>query len=169
MRSREKVATEVETALDDSTFLHRFETCTFPFSEWKHRQHIKAAYLYLRAYPFDAAVNRIRESIQRYNAAHRASDPSATTGAGYHETLTQAWMHVVHATLHAFGPAADSDAFCDEHPHLTQKTLLRLYYSRDRMLSAEAISTFVRPDLAPLPVARRSHPDAANHGHANPT
>jgi hypothetical protein len=34
---------------------------------------------------------------------------------------------------------------------LNEKRVLRLFYSRDRIMSAEAKATFIAPDLAPLP------------------
>ena len=37
------------------------------------------------------------------------------------------------------------------NPHLLAKTLLRLYYTRERILTARARRRFVPPDLAPLP------------------
>jgi hypothetical protein len=46
------------------------------------------------------------------------------------------------------GPRGERPA---ANPHLCAKTLLRLYYTRDRILTAEARAGFVEPDLAPLP------------------
>jgi hypothetical protein len=45
----------------------------------------------------------------------------------------------------------DSESFCEAHPHLLQKTLLRLYYTRPRIMTLEAKARFVEPDIAPLP------------------
>ena len=50
-----------------------------------------------------------------------------------------------------FGPAASVDAFVDAQPQLTQKRILLLFYSRDRIMSPEAKASFIPPDLAPLP------------------
>jgi hypothetical protein len=55
------------------------------------------------------------------------------------------------AGVKAFGPEADAEAFFAAHPHLLSKVLLRLWYSRERMMSAEAKAGWVEPDLAPLP------------------
>ena len=132
----------------DDQFLSAFETCTCPLDQWHHRQHIKAAYLYLRRYPFEAAIDRMRSSIKAFNAAHHVPE---SPDRGYHETLTQAWMRLVHCTLCEFGPSESADSFVDQHTQLLSKRALLLFYSRDRLMSAEAKLQFIKPDLTPLP------------------
>ena len=53
--------------------------------------------------------------------------------------------------MRQFGAMDNSDAFFAEHAHLTQRTLLRLFYSRERLVSWEAKRAFVEPDLLTLP------------------
>jgi len=134
--------------LDDETFLSRFEAGTFPLAQWHHREHIKVAYLYLRSHPFEIAVQLMRAGIRGLNAAHGVPDEPTR---GYHETMTQAWMRLVQLTLCEYGPAGSADEFFDLNPQLAEKKVLRFFYSRDRMMSAEAKAGFVEPDLAPLP------------------
>ena len=55
--------------LPDEAFLKAFEDCTLPFEQWKHRAHLKVAYLYLRHLPYAPALDKIRANIRRYNAA----------------------------------------------------------------------------------------------------
>ena len=87
--------------MDDGTFLRQFEDCTWPAVEWRHRQHLKVAYLYLRRSPLPEALERIREGIKRFNAAHQVPE---TIDRGYHETMTHAWMRLVYFTLQEYGP-----------------------------------------------------------------
>jgi hypothetical protein len=141
-------------AIDDQTFLSRFEAATFPLEQWHHREHIKTAYLYLRAYSFEVAVELMRTGIRALNAAHGVPDELTR---GYHETMTQAWMRLVQVTLCEYGPAASADEFFAMNPQLAEKKVLRLFYSWERMMSAEAKAKFVEPDLAPLP--RSSKPN----------
>jgi len=149
--------------MNDDQFLAAFESCTWPFDRWHHREHIKAAYLYLCRHPFDTAVEKMSASVKRYNAAHQKQSPSG--GAGYHETITQAWMRLVQETLEDFGPRETADNFMDQHAqHLSKDALLR-FYSKDRLMSAEARANFVPPDLKPLPeAARRGHAGAQGAG-----
>jgi hypothetical protein len=134
--------------MDDRQFLLEFEGAAISRERWTHAFHIRMAFLYLRDFPFDEALRRIRCGIQKLNHANQVPE---TPTSGYHETVTVAWARVVAATLRAHGPATDFDAFAAANPHLLAKTLLRLYYSQERMRVSEAKSTFVAPDLAPLP------------------
>jgi hypothetical protein len=136
--------------MDDETFLRHFEDCTWPVEDWHHREHVKAAYLYLRRYPLDEVRALIRERIKRFNAAHHVPE---AIDRGYHETVTQAWLQLIHFTLVQSGPAPTADEFFDAHPELWQFKVLRFFYSRDRLPSAEAKAMFLAADLTPLPSA----------------
>jgi hypothetical protein len=138
--------------MDDERFLEQFESAAWPLKEWHHRQHIKVAYLYLRRFPLETAAVKVREGIRAYNAAHQV--PESLTG-GYHETMTQAWLRLVHFTLCEYGAAQNADAFFEQHPQLSQKQALRFFYTREHMLTAEAKAAFVDPDLTPLPTSRK--------------
>lgn len=136
----------------DVEFLQQFESRAWPLSEWHHRDHVRLAYLLLREGTFEQAAERIRRGIRAHNAAHGVTD---TPTSGYHETMTLAWLRLVETILLEYGPEATADAFCDAHPELMQKKSLRLFYSRERFMSAEAKVRFVEPDLAPLPRSQR--------------
>ena len=136
--------------ISDAAFLEKFENASWQPEDWHHREHIKVAYLYLCRFPFETAVERVRAGIQKLNAAHKT--PEELT-RGYHETMTQAWMRLVYATLSEFGPADTADQFLDQQPQLLSKRALLFFYSRDRIMSAEAKYGFVEPDLASFPVS----------------
>jgi len=133
----------------DEEHLLRFEDGSLPLELWAHRAHSKVGYTYLRRHSFDEALRRLRAGIRAYNAAQGIAD---TPTGGYHETMTQAWLHSIHTTLCQFGPAESADAFFDAQSQLTQKRALLLFYSRDHIMSAAAKASFVPPDLAPLPI-----------------
>jgi hypothetical protein len=139
--------------ISDEAFLREFETAACPADQWHHRQHIKAAYLYLRRYPLNAATARMRAGLKALNAAHRVPE---TLDRGYHETMTLAWMRLVHCTLCEFGPSESADTFVDTHTQLLSKRALLFFYTRDRLMSAEAKAQFIEPDLAPLPQSRKN-------------
>jgi hypothetical protein len=136
---------------DDEVFLRRFETALVPREEWHHREHIKVAYLYLLRYSFEEAIGLMRAGIKRLNAAHGTPE---TPTRGYHETMTQAWLRLVHVTLREHGPGRNATDFYEQHPELTQPKVLRLFYSRELINSPEARAGFVPPDLAEFPVPR---------------
>jgi hypothetical protein len=135
-------------AIEDTEFVAEFEALRLPLERWHHREHIKLAYLYLRRYEFDGALERLRSGIRAHNAARGIPDE---LHSGYPETMTQAWLRLVHAMLLEYGPAPSAGEFYEQHPELSQKKSLRLFYSRDRFMSREAMHEFLEPDLAPLP------------------
>ena len=137
--------------MDDREFLGQFEQLTLPFDQWTHRAHVKVAYLYATTHPFDESIDRMRAGIKAYNAANNVPEGPLT---GYNETTTVAFMRIVHATISAYGktfPVSTADEFCDTHPHLLNRTVLRLFYSPDLRVSPDAKTSYVEPDLAPLP------------------
>lgn len=144
--------------MTDAEFLAAFEACTL--EEFHHRDHIKVAYLYLRQHPVDDAIAKVRGGLQRLAKAWGA--PVDDLERGYHETMTQAWVRVVHVALSDDGAAQSADAFCDEHPKLMEKKYLDLFYSRQRLISWEAKRGFVEPDLVPFASTMRQPSDKAS-------
>lgn len=138
--------------INDQDFLEQFENHCWPLADWHHRQHIKVAYLYLRKYSFDDAARRLCDGIRSHNAANKIID---TPTSGYHETMTQAWLRLVDFVLKQYGPENTADGFFDAHPELWQAKVLRLFYSRERFMSAEAKRQFLEPDIVPLPRCMR--------------
>lgn len=140
------------TAMDDTTLLARFEAATIPRPEWTHRAHLRMAFLYLRAHPFDQALARIRSGIQTLNAANGVHD-------GYHETVTVAFTMLIADAMSRTDALSltTSDSFVDAHPELAMKNLLLHHYSRERINSDAARRTFVAPDTHPLPTIAHHH------------
>ncbi len=138
--------------MDDDTFLAQFEACTLSVEQWTHRAHVKVAWLYLRAHSLEDAIDRIRAGIKAYNTANDVPDGP---GMGYNETVTHAFMHIVHATMQAYGelfPVKTADEFCDTHPHLLHRSLIRIFYSPDGRPDLAAEKTrFIEPDMCDLP------------------
>jgi len=150
------VAIEMVLAeMDDGEFLAQVLSCTLPLKEWTHRAHVKFANLCLLTAPFDDALTTVRSSIQAYNSANQIEDGPTS---GYNETTTRAFLHLIASTMHFYGdafPTPDSDSFCDAHPQLMNRYILRLFYSPERRMHPDAKTSFVEPDLAPLPLLHR--------------
>lgn len=140
--------------MTDAAFVDLFERRALPFAEWTHRAHLRVAFVYLRQYGLDDGIDRLRSGIKAYNAANNVPE---TPLRGYNETTTVAFARIVYAVMRAYEaelPAADGEAFCDLHPQLLSKHILRLFYSPQRRLDPAAKTTFLEPDLAPLPIFR---------------
>lgn len=99
-------------------------------------------------FPPAEALERVRLGIQAYNLSQGVQQ---TPEGGYHETLTQLYMAVVQDFVRRSGPqpvellAAKLWELCGD------KRLPLRFYSRERLMSWEARTTFVEPDLAELP------------------
>ena len=137
--------------MTDEEHLRAFEELTLPFEQWNHRAHVKVAYTYLLRHPFEKALDKMRAGVKAYNARHGVPE---TETSGYNETTTHAFLHLIAATMHAYGqshPTTGADHFCDTHPQLMTRHALRLFYSPQRRMHPLAKTEFVAPDLAPLP------------------
>jgi hypothetical protein len=142
------MAIDTPTDLD---FIARFEAQQWPINQWRHRDHVRLAYLYLRRYSFFEAADQIRAGIKAHNIAWGLGDSPTS---GYHETMTIAWLRLIDTIMREYGSECSSEAFADEHPELLEKKALRLFYSKGLLMSAVAKSEFVEPDLAALPRPR---------------
>jgi len=115
---------------------------------WTHAAHLKVALWYLLCHGWDEAVSLTRDGIKRYNAASGVAD---TPASGYHETLTLFWLHAVRRFLETRGDdARDVDTLADELTAAADKNLPLAFYTRERLMSAEARAAWVAPDLKPL-------------------
>jgi hypothetical protein len=132
--------------MNDQEFLEAFETCTL--ADFKHRDHIRMAWLYLRRDGWDDGMDAIRTGIQQF-AAHLEVTQL------YHETITYFWARVVFLAINS-APDIDSfDPFIRQHPHLLDKSIMSQHYSKDCIASVEARANPVEPDLRPLPEMQR--------------
>ncbi len=155
MEGLSETALQLLHPISDGDFLAQFESTAWPYSAWHHKQHIKVAYLYLRKHPFEQAQQQIRERIKAYNAAKQLPDSLLS---GYHDTMTQAWMHLVYFALCEGGPAENANAFYEQHPELWGKKTLRFFYS-EVFITPEAKAHFVPPDRTPFPQSKKSPPE----------
>jgi len=132
----------------DEALLLQFENQTLAKEEWTHRSHVRVGYCYLTKHPFEIALLLMRRGVKKLNAAHGVEEGPLS---GYNETTTHAFLHLIAATMAAYGPMPDANAFCDRHTQLMNQNVLRLFYSPDRRIDPRAKTEFVEPDLAPLP------------------
>lgn len=133
--------------MSDDELLAAFEDTSLPLASWTHRAHVRVAFVYLSRFALEEAIQRMRAGIRAYNAAHGVG---VGPTMGYHETTTQAFVRLIHAAIETRGPFENSHEFCEGNPELLDRRVLLCYYTRERILSPEAKSGFVEPDLAPL-------------------
>jgi hypothetical protein len=136
-----------EGSMTDEEFLTAFEKCTLPFEQWNHQAHVRVAYLYASGHDLEAATDRMRSGVKAYNKANQVPE---SLDQGYHETITSAFMRLISEALAIAGQLNSFANFEHRWPQLFDKRVLRRFYSRSRILSADAKASFVEPDIAPL-------------------
>ena len=124
--------------MNDQQFLSAFESATLhPF---KHRDHIRVAWLYLRRDGWDAGCDHIRSGIQHFAQAHGAT-------MLYHETITRFWARAVLNAIQLSPEIDDFAAFEQRHPQLFDKRYIEQFYSSEILFSQQAREQWVEPDL----------------------
>ena len=139
---------------DDESLISSFEELRLGLNSWNQRTHVALAYLYLSKYGFDGALKELRTRIKAFNARHQIEESPTS---GYNETTTVAMLRLVYSTMGAYEgifPVSSAEEFCDTHPQLMSKHIMRLFYSPERRMLPEAKTEFVEPDLAPLPAVK---------------
>ena len=130
------------------SLIHAFQECSLPRSQWTHAAHLTAALWYLFYDSEPEAINAVRNGIKRYNSVQGIE---STKDSGYHETLTLFWMRIVRGYL-----AEESRNRSIVHlangliAKYADRHLPFCYYTRDRLMSAEARINWVEPDLKSL-------------------
>ena len=123
----------------------QFEARSWPYERWTHRAHLAVAIVYLNQLSFSEALARVRKNIQAYNRAS-GGDPD-----GYHETITVFFLSIVAAHLSQSGHTTSLHDIVNRLFDLYDMKTLAEYYSSDRLWSAQAKSSWLEPDLKPLP------------------
>jgi 2'-5' RNA ligase len=129
---------------DDRRFLRDFET-TAPGPEgFHHRDHLRAAWAALATYPLLEAMARYVEAIKRLAA--RAGSPGS-----YHETITLAYLLLIHERLSAEEAAEPFAAFAVRHADLLawRPSILETYYEAGVLSSEVCRTRFVLPAVSP--------------------
>jgi hypothetical protein len=132
-------------ALDDDALLDGFASARLPGGEFRHEEHVRAAFLYLaRTGDFGEAAVRFRRDLRRFAAAHGAA-------GRYHETLTWAYLALINERAHG-SSFASSAAFLRLHPELLDQKegLLSRYYDVGSVARSDrAKQVFLLPQREP--------------------
>ena len=121
----------------DRDLLENLENCTLPPDQFSHRAHVHAAWICLQEASLLTALPRFSEAIRRYATSLGAA-------AKYHETITWAFLFLIHERMQR-GPQPTFQSFADANPDLFTDILNTLY--RPETLASElARGTFVLPD-----------------------
>jgi hypothetical protein len=126
--------------LSDPQFLASVTDGSLPLEQFRHRDHLRLAWLKLHAFPFPEALDEIRRTIRSFASHHGKA-------AIYHETITTAW-----AALLTSNREPTFAEFLSANEHLLNKALLERYWSPHILYSPEARDAWVPPDRDALPI-----------------
>ena len=128
--------------------VREFEACTLPSERWTHEAHLTVALWYLTRHADAEATRLIRAAIQRYNLSRGVE---MTRESGYHETITLFYIRAIRRYLN---DANEARTFAELLDGLLAACGARNfpfeYYSRERLLSWEARTGWLEPDLKSL-------------------
>ena len=130
--------------LSDDQFEMQFQTAKLPTSLFNHEAHVRLAWIHIKKYGCEIAIENITSQIMAYVIAIGETEK-------YNMTLTVA---AVKAVNH-FMQKSSSNNFPDfiaEFPRLNTnfRELIALHYKMDIYHSAIAKREYVEPDLLPF-------------------
>src|SRR5437868_13958980 len=128
-------------AMTDREFLAAFERATLPEELFRHGDHVRLAWLYLRRLPPAAALDRFSRGLKRYAA-------SLGKSGLYHETITWAYLLLIHERMQRLGGCRRFEEFARANPDLLtwRPSILDALYRPETLASELARRTFVLPD-----------------------
>lgn len=141
--------------MNDQEFIQRFEECTLSPDDFHHEAHVRMAWLYLQRHPLLEALTKFCEGLRRYAASLGKSNL-------YHETITFAYIFLIHERIRRSEAAQSWEEFASSNADLLdwKEGTLKSYYSEEMLKSDVARKIFVFPDR--LPHAVEKHAAASN-------
>jgi hypothetical protein len=125
--------------MTDREFIDAFESCTLV--DFHHADHVRLAFLYLREETLLGAIERFSASLRRF-AAHNGVPQL------YNETITWAYLLLIHERMQRGDAAPDFDTFRAANGDLFtwKPSVLDRYYVPGTLSSELAKKTFLFPD-----------------------
>lgn len=134
--------------LTDEEFIEAFETGAITKHEFRHTDHIRMAYLYLKRNEFDLAAQKITTGIKTFAAFHQLAKL-------YHHTITWFWIYAVYAAMTEFNGSGFRE-FLDRNPALRNTDYILEFFSKPLLMSDASRAAWVTPDKKWLPVFQRT-------------
>lgn len=130
--------------MEDPEFLRLFHQGNLPGEEFRHRGHLRLAWLILSRHGRRLAEQIVAEEIQWFAVANGAS-------GRYHDTLTRFWVRLVGHAMEKAPGARSIDELLTLFPFLLDTRLPYNHWREETFNSDQARAGWVEPDLVPLP------------------
>jgi len=126
---------------EDRAFIAAFEAGSLPAESFRHHDHVRLAWLYLRRQPLLPAIGAFRDALRRFTRVHGQA-------RRYHETMTWAHMCLIHERMARGGRDQSWDEFVAANTDLFDRRapILKRYYTDATLESDLAREVFVLPD-----------------------
>lgn len=128
--------------MTDQELLEQFENGSLRAEQFHHREHVRAAFLYLAKYPVVEALQSFSRALRRFAEVH--GKPQL-----YHETITWAYVFLIQERIARTGRRQTWSEFAQNNPDLLiwKDGILTQYYRPETLASDLARAVFVLPDL----------------------
>jgi N-formylglutamate deformylase len=130
--------------VDDEQFLSAFEAAAIPNHAFRHREHLRMAWLYVRRDGAAAGTERICAGLQRFAAAHGVPHL-------HHDTLTRFWARLMAHVVEVFPGLARFEDVLACYDGFEDRRLAYRHWRADTLDAPLARRQWVEPDLVPLP------------------
>jgi hypothetical protein len=127
--------------LTDEQRIAQFESAAISPDSFHHADHVRLAFAYLRQYPLLEALEKFPTALRRFATHH--GKPNL-----YHQTITWAYIFLIHERLSRAPRQQTWEEFAEANPDLlTWKSgILTKYYADETLQSDLAKRVFIFPD-----------------------
>lgn len=134
--------TETPTITDEE-LLQQFADASLPTELFNHRQHVRAAWLYLKRDGMPQAMRTFPQSLVQF------ADAKGAQGL-FHLTITWAYLLLINERQEQC-QSKDWDSFAASNPDLLtwKPSILDRFYTPELLWSDRARQSFVMPDRVP--------------------
>jgi hypothetical protein len=128
--------------MSDAEFLASFESLEIPGSDFRHRDHVRLAWIYLHDSDFAAGAARFCENFGKF-VRHIGAESK------YNETITWFYLVVVFQRIRNEPAIPDWEAFAKANEDLLDHRmgLIRERYRDETLFSPKARKIFLLPDV----------------------
>jgi hypothetical protein len=126
--------------MTDDELIQCFEAGAVP-EPFHHAEHVKLTWLYLRRYPVPEVLGRLSGGLKALASARGKPER-------YHETITWAYVFLLHERMARMDSDHDWKQFAEVHRDLLDwnNNILRAYYREETLRSDLGRKVFLLPD-----------------------
>jgi hypothetical protein len=130
-----------EPTMTEQDLIAQFESGSLPPDSFHHADHVRLAFAYLRQYPVLEALEKFSAALRQFAKHH--SKPNL-----YHQTITWAYLFLIHERLARAGHTQTWEEFSQANPDLLtwKNGILKKYYAEETLQSDLAKRVFVFPE-----------------------